>query len=164
MEDWTDIRERVASGKVSKRAILRETGMHWKTLKKILTHSEPPGYRLRKARPKQKLGPYQERIEQILKEDQLLPRKQRHTAKRVWERLKEAGFTGGYTVVKEAVQELTQRSQEVFVPLAHPPHFSTGVYSGRKTGGQRRLSVAQERFVQKMITDKTPDPGCLVGS
>ena len=41
MEDWTDIRERVASGKVSKRAILRETGMHWKTLKKILTHSEP---------------------------------------------------------------------------------------------------------------------------
>ena len=42
MEDWTDIRERVASGKVSKRAILRETGMHWLTLKKILTHSEPP--------------------------------------------------------------------------------------------------------------------------
>ena len=121
MEDWTDIRERVASGKVSKRAILRETGMHWKTLKKILTHSEPPGYRLRKARPKQKLGPYQERIEQILKEDQLLPRKQRHTAKRVWERLKEAGFTGGYTVVKEAVRELTQRNQEVFVPLVHPP-------------------------------------------
>ena len=37
--------------------ILRETGMHWLTLKKILTHSEPPGYRLRKARPKQKLGP-----------------------------------------------------------------------------------------------------------
>ena len=53
MEDWTDIRERVASGKVSKRAILRETGMHWKTLKKILTHSEPPGYRLRQARPQQ---------------------------------------------------------------------------------------------------------------
>ena len=61
----------MASGRVSKRAILREAGMHWKTLKKVLTHSEPPGYRLRKDRPKQKLGPYQERIEQILKEDQL---------------------------------------------------------------------------------------------
>jgi hypothetical protein len=34
MEDWTDIRERVAAGKVSKRAILRETGMHWLTLKR----------------------------------------------------------------------------------------------------------------------------------
>ena len=117
MEDWTDIPEGVASGKVSKRAILRETGMHWLTLKKILTHSEPPGYRQRKARPQQKLGPYQARIEQILKEDQLLPRKQRHTAKRVWERLTEAGFTGGYTEVKEAVRELTQRNREVFVPL-----------------------------------------------
>ena len=59
LEDWTDIREGVAGGKVSKRAILRVTGMHWKTLKKILTHSEPPGYRLHQARPQQKLGPYQ---------------------------------------------------------------------------------------------------------
>lgn len=121
MEDWTDIRERVAGGKVSKHQILRETGMHWLTLKKMLTHPEPPGYRQRKVRSQPKLGPYQERIEQVLKEDQLLPRKQRHTAKRVWERLKEAGFTGGYTVVKEAVRELTQRNQEVFVPLARPP-------------------------------------------
>jgi len=95
--------------------------MHWKTLQKMLTHPEPPGYRQRKVRAQPKLGPYQERIEQILKEDQLLPRKQRHTAKRVWERLQEAGFTGGYTVVKAAVRALTQRSQEVFVPLVHPP-------------------------------------------
>ena len=45
MEDWTDIRERVLAGKASKWEILRETAMHWKTLKKFLTHSEPPGYR-----------------------------------------------------------------------------------------------------------------------
>ena len=138
MEDWTDIRERVIAGKVSKRAILRETGMHWLTLKKMLTHPEPPGYRQRKTRPQQKLGPYQERIEQILKADQLLPRKQRHTAKRIWERLKEAGFTGGYTVVKEAVRELTQRNQEVFVPLVHPPGeaqtvLNTSAYSSRQS-------------------------------
>jgi len=50
-----------------------------------------------------------------------LPRKQRHTAKRIWERLKEAGFTGRYGVVKETVRELTQRRQEVFVPLQHRP-------------------------------------------
>ncbi len=63
--------------------------MHRLTLKKVLTQSEPPGYRQRKARPQQKLGPYQERIEQIHNENQLLPSKQRHTAMRVWERLKE---------------------------------------------------------------------------
>jgi transposase len=50
-----------------------------------------------------------------------LPRKQRHTAKRIWERLREDGFTGGYTVVKDAVRELTQKNQEVFVPLQHRP-------------------------------------------
>ena len=34
-----------AGGGVSKRQVLRETGMHWTTLEKILAHSEPPGYR-----------------------------------------------------------------------------------------------------------------------
>ncbi|MFM8469009.1 MAG: IS21 family transposase, partial [Limisphaerales bacterium] len=67
MEDWADIRQRVLVEGVSKRQILRETGMHWLTLQKMLTHPEPPGYRQRQARPQQKLGPYQERIEQILK-------------------------------------------------------------------------------------------------
>jgi transposase len=61
------------------------------------------------------------RIEQILKEDQALPRKQRHTAKRIWERLKGEGFTGGYTIIKDTVRELTAHRQEVFVPLIHRP-------------------------------------------
>lgn len=121
MNEWTEIRRRVLAEGMSRRQILRETGMHWLTLQKILAHSEPPGYRQQKARRKTKLGAYVGRIEQILKEDQAMPRKQRHTAKRIWERLREAGYTGGYTVVKEAVRELAQRHQEVFVPLVHRP-------------------------------------------
>ena len=121
MDDWSEIRRRVLVDGVSQREILRETKMHWKTLSKILSHSEPPGYRQQKPRCKTKLGPFLGRIEQILKEDQAMPRKQRHTAKRLWERLREDGFTGGYTAVKAVVRELTQRNQEVFVPLVHPP-------------------------------------------
>jgi len=121
MEDWTEIRRRVLVDGVSRQTILDETGMHWLTLKKILEHSEPPGYRMRQPRPKVKLGPYLQRVEQILQEDQALPRKQRHTAKRIWERLQEDGFTGGYTVVKDLVRQRTQRQQEVFVPLVHRP-------------------------------------------
>jgi hypothetical protein len=98
MEDWSEIRRRVLVEGVSKRQILRETKLHWLTLKKILEHSEPPGYRQNAPRPRKKLGAFVERIKQILKEDQAMPRKQRHTAKRIWERLREAGFTGGYTV------------------------------------------------------------------
>jgi len=121
MEDWSEIRRRVLVEGVSRRQILRETKMHWLTLKKILEHSEPPGYRQQQPRPRKKLGAHLERIQQILKEDQAMPRKQRHTAKRIWERLRADGFTGGYTVVKDAVRELTQKNQEVFVPLVHRP-------------------------------------------
>ena len=55
-------------------------------------------------------------------DDQTQPKKQRHTAKRIWDRLKaEHGFSGGYTVVKDYVRQARLRHKEVFVPLAHPP-------------------------------------------
>jgi transposase len=121
MEQWTEIRRRVLVEGVSRRQILRETGMHWRTLRKILEHSQPPGYRLARARSQPKLGPYVGRIEQILQEDRAMPRKRRHTAKRIFERLREAGYAGGYTAVKEAVRRLQATRQEVFVPLVHRP-------------------------------------------
>jgi transposase len=69
-----------------------------------------------------KLGPWLGIIDQILVEDQSQPKKQRHTAKRIWDRLKaEHGFGGGYTVVKDYVRQARLRHKEVFVPLAHPP-------------------------------------------
>lgn len=121
MEQWSEIRRRVLVEGVSRRQILRETGMHWRTLRKILSHSEPPGYRQQRKRPRKKLGPYLASIEQILQADKAMPAKQRHTARRIWLRLRSDGFSGGYTVVKEAVRGLTQRQQEVFVPLIHRP-------------------------------------------
>ena len=45
MQRWADIRRRVLVENVSKRQILRETGMHWRTLEKILAHPEPPPFR-----------------------------------------------------------------------------------------------------------------------
>jgi len=44
MEQWREIRRRVLVEGVSKRQIMRETGLHFKTLNKILRHSIPPGY------------------------------------------------------------------------------------------------------------------------
>jgi transposase len=122
MEQWNDIRRRVLVDGVSKRSILRETGMHWRTLNKILTHSEPPGYQLTKPRERPKIGPFEDRIKQILEDDLKVHKKQRHTAKRIWERLRdENGYQGAYSTVREAVRRLTQKNQEVFIPLKHPP-------------------------------------------
>ena len=121
MEQWAEIRRRVLVEKISQRQILRETGMHWKTLQKILAHSEPPGYRRHVSFSKPKIGPFLDRIRQILKDDCRVSRKQRHTAKRIFERIQQEGYTGGYTQVKEAVGEIKQTSREVFVPLIHRP-------------------------------------------
>ena len=77
MEFWTRTRLDVLRGEVSKREILRREGIHWETLKKILDHSEPPGYRMDQPRPKPKMGPFLEQIAQIIETDKQFPKKQR---------------------------------------------------------------------------------------
>ena len=119
MEWWTKIRLEVLRGKTSKREILRREGIHWETLKKILDNSEPPGYRRKQPRPKPKIGPFLEQIVQIIKEDKSFPKKQRHTAVRIYHRIKEMGYEGKYTQVKEAVKEIKRLKQEVYMPLIH---------------------------------------------
>ncbi len=122
MENWAEIRRRVLVDGQSKRSVCREFDIHWDTLAKILDHPEPPGYRRSVPRPRPKLDPFLPVIHQILDDDRKAPRKQRHTARRIFERLRdEHGYTGGLTAVKEAVAARKLRTAEVFVPLAHPP-------------------------------------------
>ena len=122
MDQWHEIRMRILRQGVSKRQILRETGLHWKTLGKILKHSEPPGYRRTVQIRKPKIGPYIMHIAAILEQDKAAPKKQRHTIQRIWQRLRtEYGFTGGITIVGEAVRQLRAKGKEVFMPLVHRP-------------------------------------------
>jgi transposase len=122
MELWTEVRRRVLTREISKRAACREYGLHWTTLDKILAHVEPPGYRSTKQRAKPKLGPFLPWIHAILEADRSAPPKQRHTAQRIFDRLRtEQGYPGGVTVVKDAVRAWKQSRREVFVPLSHPP-------------------------------------------
>ncbi|MCA1695416.1 MAG: IS21 family transposase [Actinobacteria bacterium] len=122
MDNWAEIRRRVLVDGLSKRAACRAYDIHWDTLRKILGHPEPPGYRRTAPRPRPKLDAFLGVIHQILEHDRKAPRKQRHTARRIFERLRdEHGYTGGLSIVKEAVAAWRARSAEVFVPLAHPP-------------------------------------------
>jgi transposase len=122
MEQWSEIRRRVLVEGLSKRAACREYGLHWRTLQKMLEHSEPPGYRAAQPRARPKIGRFLGLIEEILKQDQAAPRKQRHTKRRIFERLRaEHGYLGGYTAVKEVVREWERQHREVFMPLVHSP-------------------------------------------
>jgi len=122
MNEWTTIRRRVLVEKDSKRSVCLEFGIGWRTLKKILAHPAPPGYRRQAPRGKPKLGPFLPVIEEILEADKTAPAKQRHTAKRIFERLRdEYGYEGGITQVTETVAQARRHGKEVFVPLVHRP-------------------------------------------
>ena len=122
MEKWVEIRRKVLANEVSKRAICREYKLHWDTLQRILAYAEPPKYEQKRPRKKPKIGEFVPIIQEILKSDQQVHRKQRHTAKRIFERLQaEHEYEGGYTVVKDAVRAWRQEHKEVFLPLSHPP-------------------------------------------
>ena len=121
MEQWIEIRRRVLSGELSKRAARAEYGIIWDTLQKNLTHSEPLGCRRTKRRPS-KLEPFLPLIHEMLEGDRKVHRKQRHTSQRIFDRLREEhGYTGGLTIVKQAVRAWREQNREVFLPLSHPP-------------------------------------------
>jgi transposase len=73
---------------MSRRAAAREFGLARKTVSKMLEYPLPPGYQRQKPVRRPKLGPWQGVIDAILEDDKQRPRKQRHTAKRVFERLR----------------------------------------------------------------------------
>ena len=107
---------------MSIREASRMFGVYRKTVRKMLEHPAPPGYRIRSPRRRPKLEGFTSIIDRILRDDQDLPRKQRHTAKRIHERLRdEHDFDGGYTTVKDYVRERRLTTREMFVPLVHPP-------------------------------------------
>jgi len=106
----------------SRREAARVFGLSRDTIAKMCRYSAPPGYVRTRPPEKPKLGPLLPVIEAILEADRSAPPKQQHTAKRVFERLRdEHGYGGGYTVVKDQVRRLRARGREVFVPLSHPP-------------------------------------------
>ncbi len=106
----------------SQRAVAREFGLSRETVRKMLEYAVPPGYQRQKPIKRPKLGPWLGVIDAILADDKQRPVKQRHTAKRIFDRLKdEHGFTGGYTIVKDYVRGEQVRSREMFIPLTHAP-------------------------------------------
>lgn len=122
MEVYARVRRAVQVDGMSIREAARRFGLSRKTIRKMLQFSLPPGYARKKPVQRPMLGPWLGIIDQILADDQSQPKKQRHTAKRIFDRLKaEHAFGGGYTIVKDYIRQARLRHKEVFVPLAHPP-------------------------------------------
>ena len=122
VELYAKIRRAVMVDGVSRREAARQFGIHRNTIAKMLQFSVPPGYRRRERPASKKLEVHTAWIDAVLEGDRSVHKKQRHTALRIFERLRdERGYSGGYTIVREYVAATMLRSREMFVPLSHRP-------------------------------------------
>ena len=122
VELYAKIRRAVMVDGVSRREASMRFGIHRNTIAKMLQFSVPPGYRRRERPTSKKLKVHIAWIDAVLEGDRSVHKKQRHTALRIFERLREErGYSGGYTIVREHVAAAMLRSREMFVPLSHRP-------------------------------------------
>ena len=124
----------------------------------MLAYSVPPGYRRQTTPRRPKLEPFTGVIDRILEDDHMVPRKQRHTAKRIFERLRdEYGFDGQYTIVKDYVREHRRQTKEMFVPLSHPPSHAQCDF------GEALVVIGgMERKAHCFVMDLPHSDGCFV--
>ena len=152
------VRRAVMVEGMSMREAARVFGLHRDTVRKMLAYSVPSDYRQQSPPRRPKLEPFTGVIDLILEDDLRRPRKQRHTAKRIFERLRdEYGFDGGYTTVKDYVRENRRQTREMFVPLSHPPGHAQcdfGVALVVIGGGERKAHC--------LVIDLPHSDGCFV--
>ena len=133
-------------------------GLHRDTMHKMQAYSVPPGYRRKIPPNRPKLEPFTGVIDRILDGDKRAPRKQRHAAKRIFERLRdEYGFDGGYTIVKDYVREHRRQTREMFVALSHPPGHAQCDF------GEALVVIGGvERKAHYFVLDLPHSDGCFV--
>ena len=133
---------------MSIREAARMFGLRRSTVNKMLEYSAPPGYRREQPPRRPKLDPYKGLIDHILEDDQSLPKKQRHTARRIFDRLTdEHGFLGKYTIVKDYVRERRRQTREMFLPLAHSPGDARPIL--RQAQDRLRRSLGGHRWSEE---------------
>lgn len=123
MQTYELVRRSVLIEGKSRREVSRELGLNRRTVAKMVEHALPPGYQPRAPRVRPRLGPFLEIIEQILAGDESAPRKQRHHARHIYERLRdEHGYAGCESQVRGYVAHLKgRRPKEAFIPLVSIP-------------------------------------------
>jgi transposase len=159
VEIYWRVRRAVLVEGQSRRSVAREFGISRKTVDKMLRYSVPPGYQRQQPARRPKLGPWVGVIDAILTEDKTRPAKQRHTAKRIFEQLKEEyGFSGGYTILKDYVrgEELCGREM--------PPHGRRPVRGGPRCSCRWCIRQARHRPTSAKSAPAAHSSSCCSGS
>lgn len=125
MNVYEQIRKAREKDGSSIRALSRRFGVHRRDVRQALESAVPPQRKVSSSRQRSALDPWRPTIDGWLEADRKAPRKQRHTARRVWQRLvDEHGVQVGESTVRRYVAEVRRRMEvplvEVMVPQHHP--------------------------------------------
>ena len=158
MELYARVRRAVVVDKMSEREAARQFGLARDTVRKMRRYAVPPGYRPQKPARRPKLDAWVGTIDQILEQDRAEGKKQRHTAKRIFERLRdEHSYVGGYTIVKDYVRLRKLSQREMFVPLEHPPGDAQADF-----GEAMAVIGGVERKAHYLVMDLPQSDDCFV--
>ena len=125
MDKWTNIRLDVLVHNMSIKKACEKYELNYRTIRKVLDNPEPPAHRKKTVRPKPKLEPFIPIIHEIIESDKTVHKKQRHTGRKIFERLRdEHDYEGGITVVKDEIRRYKLSQSEVFMPLHHAPGWA----------------------------------------
>ncbi len=158
LEIYKEIRDRRNRGE-SQRKIAREMGISRNTVKKYWEGASVPWERQEYGT---RLAPVMTNevdqfIAQCLQEDVSAPRKQRHTAKRIHDRLQaEIGFTGGESTIRKAVSQAKNKHSEAFVPLEFPPGDAVQIDWGEATIYLKGEKILVNLFCTRLCYSATP--------
>ncbi len=154
VEQFEQIRRDRDREGLSIRGLAMRHGVHRRTVKQALVSPLPPARRTPVGRPAPKLGAYRAVIDEWLWADRDAPRKQRHTARRIYRRLvDEHGADVAESTVRQYVhcrrRELGFAVGDVFVPQAHAPGVEAEVDWGQAVVVLGGVAVTVHLFVMR---------------
>jgi transposase len=131
------------------RAIAKELRCSRDTIKKALTSPEGEPYTLTKPRPAPVLGPYTARIDELLAENERMPRKQRYTGHRIYELIHAEGYAGSESGVRRYIgqRRREKRRPQVFLPLEFDPGTD-----GQADWGEAVVIMAGQQMTVQVFT------------
>ena len=118
VELYLKVRQHCLTDGNSERQTAKDFFISRNSVRKMLIHPKPPGYQRKSSISQPALDSHKAFIDEILESDKQVHRKQRHTAKRLYDRLKsQNGYTGSYSPVRKYIADYRLKTKEMFIPL-----------------------------------------------
>jgi len=123
VDDFEKIRRAYFLSGQSIRSIHKEYGYARETIRKAIIHAAPVPYTLKKPRGAPVIGPYKQRIGELLEESRRQKKKQRYTARRIYEILCAEGYRGSEGAIHNYVsrERRKEKYKEKYLPLEFDP-------------------------------------------